>query len=44
MPARYCALVALIATLLLAGCSGNYRFSDADYRPLGEPHAARRAN
>ena len=30
--------VALLAlALCLAGCSGNYKFSDDDYRPLGEP-------
>jgi hypothetical protein len=42
--ARYCALVSLIATLLLTGCAGNYRFNDADYRPLGEPQSAKRAS
>ena len=29
---------ALLTLLLcLTGCSGNYKFSDDDYRPLGEP-------
>lgn len=44
MLARYCALVSLIATLLLTGCAGNYRFNDADYRSLGEPQSAKRAS
>ena len=30
----------LLAALLgLAGCGGNYKSSDDDYRPLGDPHA-----
>lgn len=30
----------LLAALLgLAGCTGNYKSSDDDYRPLGDPHA-----
>lgn len=28
----------------LVGCSGHYRFSDNDYRPLGEPVAVNRGN
>ncbi|MEE1924023.1 type VI secretion protein [Pseudomonas sp. 148P] len=28
--------------LSLAGCSGNYVYSDADYRPLGDPRALER--
>ncbi len=43
---RHClypaALLAL--ALCLAGCSGNYKFSDADYRPLGDPHVENRGN
>jgi hypothetical protein len=31
--------VAILA-FALAGCTGNYRFSDAEYRPLGDPQAA----
>ncbi|MFL1553545.1 type VI secretion protein [Pseudomonas sp. D47] len=31
--------VAVLA-FVLAGCTGNYRFSDAEYRPLGTPQAA----
>ena len=36
------ALLAL--ALCLAGCSGNYKFNDADYRPLGDPHVENRGN
>lgn len=34
------ALLAL--TMCLAGCSGNYTWSDSDYRPLGEPYPVKR--
>ncbi|WP_028239106.1 hypothetical protein [Stutzerimonas azotifigens] len=44
MPARYYALVTLVAAALLAGCSGNYKFDDDDYRPLGDPQAVNRGN
>ena len=30
--------------LCLAACSGNYKFSDADYRPLGEPPVENRGH
>jgi len=36
------ALLAL--ALCLAGCSGNYKFSDDEYRPLGDPHVENRGN
>ena len=36
------ALLAL--AVLLSACTGNYKFSDADYRPLGEPQAETRGN
>ncbi|WP_374761337.1 type VI secretion protein [Pseudomonas sp. sp1636] len=36
------ALLAL--ALALTGCTGNYKFSDDQYRPLGEPQAAQRGN
>lgn len=44
MPARSWRAAALCLLLLpaLAGCSGHYRFSDPDYRPLGEPMAVNR--
>lgn len=42
---RYKATAALLAAALtLSACSGNYKFSDADYRPLGEPQAETRGN
>ncbi|WP_287030650.1 type VI secretion protein [Pseudomonas sp. UBA6310] len=37
----------LLCTLLamaLAGCSGNYRFNDDQYRPLGDPQVTNRGN
>jgi hypothetical protein len=41
MHTRY--LPALLAlALALSGCSGNYTWSDDQYRPLGEPQAAQR--
>ena len=44
VPARSWRAVALCLLLLpgLVGCSGHYRFSDNDYRPLGEPMAVNR--
>jgi hypothetical protein len=42
VPVRYYALVSLIAAALLAGCSGNYKFDDDHYRPLGDPQALNR--
>ncbi|MCQ4288336.1 type VI secretion protein [Pseudomonas stutzeri] len=44
MLARYCALVFFAASLALAGCSGNYKFNDDEYRPLGDPQASSRGN
>lgn len=41
---RYCALALLAASLTLAGCSGNYKFNDDEYRPLGDPQALARSN
>ncbi|HSC84389.1 MAG TPA: type VI secretion protein [Pseudomonas sp.] len=36
--------ISLLAVLLgLAGCSGNYKSSDDDYRPLGDPQAEQQA-
>jgi hypothetical protein len=34
----------LALALCLSACSGNYKFSDDDYRPLGEPQAVSRGN
>lgn len=36
------ALLAL--AVLLNACTGNYKFSDDDYRPLGDPQAETRGN
>lgn len=33
---------AALLALALAGCSSNYKYSDADYRPLGDPEAVNR--
>lgn len=38
------ALPPLAFVLCLAGCSGNYKFNDQDYRPLGEPQTLNRGN
>ena len=35
-------LLLLAMTLCLAGCGANYKLSDGDYRPLGDPTAAER--
>ncbi len=32
----------LVLALALAGCAGNYKFSDDQYRPLGDPQALNR--
>ncbi|MCP8463999.1 type VI secretion protein [Pseudomonas sp. ZM23] len=42
--ARRSALLALAALLALGGCSGNYKFNDKEYRPLGEPQTVNRGN
>ncbi len=38
------ALLALLTVLVLAGCSGNYKFDDDRYRPVGDPQALKRGN
>ena len=35
-------LLTLIVLSGLGGCSGNYKFNDDTYRPLGDPQAANR--
>lgn len=35
-------LLALLISSALGGCSGNYKFNDNDYRPLGDPQAVNR--
>ncbi|MNR45574.1 hypothetical protein D3C85_1644370 [compost metagenome] len=44
MKYRYWPAALLALALCLAGCSGNYKFSDDDYRPLGDPHVENRGN
>lgn len=39
---RYWPATLLALFITLAGCSGNYKHSDADYRPLGDPPADQR--
>ena len=34
----------LVLALSLSACSGNYTFSDDEYRPLGDPQAQTRGN
>ncbi|WLH12951.1 type VI secretion protein [Pseudomonas hefeiensis] len=35
-------LLTLLVLLGLGGCSGNYKFNDGGYRPLGDPQAVNR--
>jgi hypothetical protein len=44
MPVRQLQFAVLILVVLsgLMGCSGNYKFNDAAYRPLGDPQAFNR--
>lgn len=35
-------LLALLVAIGLGGCSGNYKFNDDLYRPLGDPHVVNR--
>jgi PBP1b-binding outer membrane lipoprotein LpoB len=42
---RYKVTAALLTlAVLLSACTGNYKFSDDEYRPLGEPQAQTRGN
>lgn len=41
---RFYPTALLALALCLTACSGNYKFSDDEYRPLGEPHAVKRGN
>ena len=34
----------LVLALSLSACTGNYKFSDDEYRPLGDPQAQTRGN
>lgn len=38
-----CFLPFFLVLLSLKGCTGNYVFSDSDYRPLGDPQAFKRS-
>jgi hypothetical protein len=41
---HYTTALLAIALLALAGCNSNYKYSDANYRPLGEPTTVNRSN
>jgi len=41
---RFFAFALIVTALVFAGCSGNYKFNDAEYRPLGDPQAVNRGN
>ncbi|MNH46709.1 hypothetical protein D3C79_1096080 [compost metagenome] len=43
LPSRLGLIAAVLLALLgLAGCNGNYKFNDDQYRPLGEPQVVNR--
>ncbi|WP_068828708.1 type VI secretion protein [Pseudomonas sp. BMS12] len=44
MSHRLLTVTLLAALLSLAGCGGNYKSSDGDYRPLGDSQDERRAD
>jgi hypothetical protein len=44
MHRTYFTAALLSLALALAGCNSNYKYSDADYRPLGEPTTVNRSN
>lgn len=35
-------LLSLVVLSAIIGCSGNYKFNDDTYRPLGDPQAVNR--
>lgn len=39
---RQTVLLPLAILWCLSGCSSNYKFNDASYRPLGDPYAIKR--
>lgn len=39
---RRAVLLTLVVLCGLGGCSGNYKFNDDTYRPLGDPQAVNR--
>lgn len=44
MPHRYWPAGLLALVIALTGCTGNYKFSDDQYRPLGDPQAEKRGH
>nr|WP_298139425.1 type VI secretion protein [uncultured Pseudomonas sp.] len=44
MPKHYYPIALLALALCLTGCSGNYKYSDDQYRPLGDPQVVKRGN
>lgn len=45
MPVRHWQILLLSLVVLcgVSGCSGNYKFNDHTYRPLGDPQAVNRS-
>lgn len=41
-PRRYWSAALLLLAVSLSACSGNHKFNDADYRPLGDPQSVNR--
>lgn len=41
---RYWPTGLLALVIVLTGCTGNYKFSDDQYRPLGDPQAEKRGH
>ena len=41
---HYLPAALLVMALSLSACTGNYKFSDDEYRPLGDPQAQTRGN
>lgn len=44
LPSWRATLLALVVMTCLAGCSGNYKYNDKDYRPLGDPQTVNPSN
>ncbi|MEH6501110.1 MAG: type VI secretion protein [Pseudoalteromonas distincta] len=39
---RYWPAALLLLAVSLSACSGNHKFNDGDYRPLGDPQSVKR--
>lgn len=39
---RYWPAALLLLVVSLSACSGNHKFNDGDYRPLGDPQSVKR--